>query len=299
MLIGGIGQETVGMMVSLSFAAYDGDHIADFHRDGFAIFRGVFSSAEVADLATAFDRQYAAGLTHPCDFRHGNLMVRVGTDPALGRIVKMVQWPSYGDPTLAAVRTDMRLFELLAPLLGSDIKQIINQLHWKPADSLISDFAFHQDARFRKPPACYRNLAESYVQTGIAIDPHSVESGALRVIPGSHRLGAVNLGLDTVMGSGTPEDALVRAGLDPASLTDLLLEPGDVALWSPFLIHGSGRNRSSRDRRFYLNGYVRAADCDRGEWAWKDGRPCPLGAPVLVHYEELMERPEPHYVRVS
>ena len=46
------------------------------------------------------------------------------------------------------------------------------------------------------------------------------------------------------MGSGVPEDALRRAGLDPADLTDVLLEPGDVAFWSPFLIHGSGRNRS-------------------------------------------------------
>src|SRR3954451_23768048 len=216
------------MTVSLSFAAYDGDHIADYQRDGFAIVRGVFNSAEVADLATAFDRQYATGLTHPRDFRHGNLMVRVGTDPALGRIVKMVQWPSYGDPALAAVRTDMRLFELLAPLLGHDIKQIINQLHWKPAGSLISDFAFHQDARFRKPRDCYRNLAESYVQTGIAVDPHSVESGALRVIPGSHRLGEVDWGLDAVMGSGGPEDTLRHAGLDPGCLTDVLLEPGDV-----------------------------------------------------------------------
>ena len=71
----------------------------------------------------------------------------------------------------------------MAPLLGADIKQIINQLHWKPAGSLISDFAFHQDARFRKPLACYRNLAESYVQTGIAIESHTVESGALRVLP--------------------------------------------------------------------------------------------------------------------
>jgi ectoine hydroxylase-related dioxygenase (phytanoyl-CoA dioxygenase family) len=287
------------MVGNLSLATNGGDHVADYRRDGFAIVRSVFDPAEIADLAAAFDRQCAAGIVHPSDFRHGNLMVRVGSDPALGKIVKMVQWPSYGDPALAALRTDMRLFGLLAPLLGSDIKQIINQLHWKPAGSLISDFAFHQDARFRKPLNCYRNLAESYVQTGIAIDPHSVESGALRVIPGSHRLGAVDLVSDTVMGSGTPEGALARAGLDPASLTDLLLEPGDVALWSPFLIHGSGRNRSSRDRRFYLNGYVRAADCDRGEWAWKDGRPCPLGAPVLVHYEELMERPEPHYVRVS
>jgi ectoine hydroxylase-related dioxygenase (phytanoyl-CoA dioxygenase family) len=284
------------MTVSLSSAIFGRDHIADYHRDGLAIVRGVFNSAEVAELATAFDRQYVAGLTHPSDFRHGNLMVRVGDDPALGRIVRMVQWPSYADPTLAAIRTDMRLFELVAPLLGSDVKQIINQLHWKPAGSLISDFAYHQDARFRKPPACYRNLAKSYVQTGIAVDPHTVESGALRVVPGSHRLGAVELGLDAVMGSGIPEDALRSAGLDPADLVDVLLEPGDVALWSPFLIHGSGRNRSPRDRRFYLNGYVRAADCDRGEWAWKDGRPYGLGAPVLVHYEELMERPEPHYV---
>ena len=44
---------------------------------------------------------------------------------------------------------------------------------------------------------------------------------------------AVELGLDTVMGSGAPEDALRRAGLDPADLTDVLLEPGDVAFWSP------------------------------------------------------------------
>ena len=284
------------MTVSFSSVTCEADTVEGYRRDGFAIVRGVFDHGEVAALAAAFDRQYAAGLRHPRDFRHGNLMVRVGSDPAFGRIVKMVQWPSYGDPDLADIRTDMRLFGLMAKLLGSDIKQIINQLHWKPAGSLISDFAFHQDARFRKPAACYRNLAESYVQTGIAVDPHTVESGALRVIPGSHRLGAVELGLDTVMGSGVPEDALKRAGIDPDGLVDVLLEPGDVAFWSPFLIHGSGRNLSSRDRRFYLNGYVRGEDCDRGEWAWKDGRPCPLGAPVMVHYEELMERPEPHYV---
>ena len=272
------------------------NYLANYRRDGIAVVRGVFNTAEVATLATAFDHQYATGLAHPWDFRHGNLMVRVGPDPVLGRIVRMVQWPSYGDPVLAAWRTDRRLFELLAPLLGPDIKQIINQLHWKPAGSLSADFAFHQDARFRKPRACYRNLAHSYVQTGIAVDAHTSDSGALRVLPGSHRLGEVDLGADPVMGAGAPEDALRRAGLDPGALVMVELEPGDVALWSPFLVHGSGRNRSPHDRRFYLNGYVRAADCDRGEWAWRGGEPCPLGAPVLVHYEQLLDRPGPHCV---
>ena len=44
-------------------------------------------------------------------------------------------------------------------------------------------------------------------------------------------------------------------------------------------------------------GYVRAEDCDRGEWAFRDGKPVPFGPePALVHYEALRERGEPHYV---
>jgi hypothetical protein len=98
---------------------------------------------------------------------------------------------------------------------------------------------------------------------------------------------------------GTPlmDEALAEVGLSSADAVDLVLEPGDLALWSPYLVHGSGRNRSSHKRRFYINGYVRAEDCDRGEWAFRGGGPVPFGPePALVHYEELRERPEPHYV---
>ena len=30
--------------------------------------------------------------------------------------------------------------------------------------------------------------------------------------------------------------------------------------------------------------------------AWRDGTPCALGEPVLVHYEELHSRPGPFYL---
>src|SRR3546814_14424125 len=74
--------------------------------------------------------------------------------------------------------------------------------------------------------------------------------------------------------------------------SDLLdLGPGDVAIWHVHTLHGSGPNRSAIDRRFYINGYVSAANCDRGEWACRDGVPCPLeGDHSLVHYEELYTR---------
>jgi hypothetical protein len=91
--------------------------------------------------------------------------------------------------------------------------------------------------------------------------------------------------------------ALVHAGLSPRNVVDLVLEPGDLALWNPYLVHASGLNSSSHRRRLYINGYIRADDCDRGEWAFRDGEPVPFGPePALVHYEALRERGEPHYV---
>ena len=99
------------------------------------------------------------------------------------------------------------------------------------------------------------------------------------------------------LGTAMKDSALDEVGLCSDDAVDLLLEPGDLALWSPYLVHGSGTNSSDHKRRLYINGYVRAADCDRGEWAFREGQPVPLGPePALVHYEELHERPGPHYV---
>ncbi len=271
--------------------------LQQYHAEGYAVLRGVFSSREVAAIGASFDRHWATGMAHHASWRHGNLFYRIGQDQALGRILRLVQWPSYVDPVLDAVRRDSRWLTLLDPLIGSDVKQIINQMHWKPPGAAAAEFAFHQDARFRRPPSAYRNLVRSYVQTGIAIDPHRRANGAMRIYPGSHRLGELDLAGDgAVLDQHMAEDRLAAAGLDPARLIDLDLDPGDVALWHVHTIHGSGPNCTNGDRRIYLNGYVRAGDCDRGEWTFRDGAAVTLGDPVLVHYEDLPKRPEPHYV---
>jgi ectoine hydroxylase-related dioxygenase (phytanoyl-CoA dioxygenase family) len=268
-----------------------------YEDEGYAIVRGFFAADEVAAMAASFDRHWREGMAHRASFRHGNLFYRQGKDPRIGKILRLVQWPSYVDPTLEAARRDRRWLDLLGPLLGADVKQIINQLHWKPPGAVAADFAFHQDVRFRRPRSAYRDLARAYVQTGLAIDPHRAENGAMRLLPGSHRLGERDLaGAGPVLDQSMADERLAQAGLDPSLLVDIALEPGDVALWNLYTIHGSGPNRTRGDRRFYLNGYVRAADCDRGEWAFRGGAPVPLGPPVLVHYEDLFARPEPHYI---
>jgi ectoine hydroxylase-related dioxygenase (phytanoyl-CoA dioxygenase family) len=272
--------------------------LAHYWREGYAVVRGFFSSDEVDEIAGALDQLFAEGAAHGRCFRHGNLFYNVarereGSDP----LVRMVQWPSYHQPVLNGVRLDTRFVDLLEPLIGRDLKQIINQVHWKAPGSL-GDFAWHQDSRFRRPPEAYRNLATAYVQTGLAIDPHTVESGCMRFIPRSHLRGDLGMNCSKkALGSEMTDDALAEVGLSASEAVDLLLEPGDLALWSSYLVHGSGKNTSSHKRRLYINGYVRSEDCDRGEWAFRDGCPVPFGPrPALVHYEPLYDRPDPHYV---
>ena len=278
-------------------AEFDEDHVTAFLSQGYAVIRQLFSASEIAAIAAAADEVHSEGVAHGRSFRHGNLFYNVATGSDGGPVVRMVQWPSYHQAALNAVRLENRIARLLEPLIGRNLKQIINQLHWKAPGSL-GDFAWHQDSRSRRPASAFRNLASSYVQTGLAIDPHGPQSGGLRFIPRSHLRG--DLGMDcSKKALGTPlvDEALEAVGLSASDAIDLVLEPGDLALWSPYLVHGSGQNRSRHKRRFYINGYVRAADCDRGEWAFRNGRPVPFGQrPALVHFEELRERPEPHYV---
>jgi len=272
--------------------------VAHYWRDGFTVVRGFFSPGEISEISAALDQLQDEGVAHGRCFRHGNLFYNVAREAEGGEpLVRMVQWPSYHQPVLNWVRTDTRFAQLLEPLIGSDLKQIINQVHWKTPGSL-ADFAWHQDSRFRRPATAYRNLATAYVQTGLGIDPHTPESGCMRLIPGSHLRGDLAMtSSERVLGTAMNDQALEKAGFsEDDDAVDLLLDPGDLALWSPYLVHGSGTNRSAHKRRLYINGYVRATDCDRGEWAFRGGSPVPFGPePALVHYDALRERPGPHY----
>jgi len=275
-----------------------GADLAHYWREGYAVVRGFCGAAEIAEIRTAADQLYREGVAHGRSFRHGNLFYNIARErEGSEALVRMVQWPSYHQPVMNAVRLDRRFADLLEPLLGSDLKQIINQVHWKAPGSL-GDFAWHQDSKSRRPASAYRNLATSYVQTGLAIDPHNPDAGGLRFIPGSHLSGDLHMNSEKhSLGVAMKDSALEAVGFSASDAIDLELEPGDLALWSPYLVHGSGTNRSDHKRRFYINGYVRARDCDRGEWAFRNGRAVPLGPrPVLVHYEDLRERPGPHYV---
>jgi len=275
------------------------DLVAQLHAEGYAIVRGFLSATETAEISAETQRMYQEGLKHHATYRDKNLLFEVLDDPkANRRVVLQAHWTAWISQLMERMRRSEKYFAVLEPFLGADIKQITHQVHWKPPGAKYTSYRFHQDARFREGSIKDFSYLQSTVTTGLAIDRQTVENGALRIIPRSHRLGYLGLSDDgPIMVGQTQDEELRRAGLDPSSIVACEMAPGDLLLWTLFTVHGSAANVSDYDRRFMINSYVRAGDSDRGEWAFRNGVSTPLGAePQVCKYEQLRERPGPFYV---
>jgi hypothetical protein len=265
----------------------------DFWEKGYAVARGVFSPTEMKEMKAATDRVKQAGMGHGTQFRQGNLVFWVNDDPSIGTNVRGMQWGSYLEPLLEQVRRDPRMLALVEPLIGNNLRQIINQLHWKTPGSKTA-IEFHADRRNRQPAAAFRDVANSYVQTAIAVDPMTENNGALMVVPGSHRKPFIE---DPLKGGNFGGDEsytnLGIMGYKKEDLLPLYAQPGDVLLWHVDTIHGSGINRDpNMDRCIYINGYVKAQNCMRGHWAFINGQSIPLppiDVPVLIQHEAIFD----------
>ncbi len=267
-----------------------------FHQHGYAVIKNVFNADEVAALKHAADRAKRRGLKVGRSFRHGNLGYWIKDDPYIGTNVIGMQWPSYDEAVLELHRRDPRMFTLLEPLIGRNIRQIVNQLHWKTPGSTFA-VSFHRDRINRRPAEAFRALATSYVQTASVIDPMTAENGALLLVPGSHRREprSEHPGTGNFVAGNLSRAYLSGEGYCDADLLSIHAEPGDVALWHVDTIHGSEMNQSSRDRCLYINGYVDARNCMRGHWAFIEGQGIPLPpieVPVLIHRDDIFEQIE-------
>jgi ectoine hydroxylase-related dioxygenase (phytanoyl-CoA dioxygenase family) len=277
------------------------DIIEQLRTEGYAIVRGFFGADDMQRVSAEVDAVYAQGLKHHATYRDHNLLFEVLNDPrARRRVVLQAHWTAWINPYLEQMRRDPRYLEVLRPLLGADIRQLTHQIHWKPPGAKYTFYRYHQDARFRNA-AAVRNLLEGSLNTGLAIDPQTEANGALRIIPRSHLRGYLGLSEDgAIMTGETPDEDLRRAGLDPQAAITCQMEPGDLLLWTLYTVHGSAPNLSSGDRRFMINSYTRAADSERGEWAFRGGVSTPLGAePQICKYEQLRERPGPFYIETD
>ena len=273
--------------------------VEQYREEGYAIVRGFVDGDELGRLREETERVRDAGLAHHATFRHGNLAYEILPEADFGRrYLIQAHWFAWVSPYFEAFRRRPAYLEVLEPLLGRDIKQIAQQIHWKPPGARQTGYRFHQDLRFRAL-GTRREVAGATVNTGLAIDAATRENGCLRIVPGSHARGYLGLsdaGDGQIMKGETSDEELRAAGLDPSSIVDVELEPGDMAMWGLLTVHGSRPNTSEHDRALAISSYVRAQSSECGEWAFRDGESVPLGdTPRLCKYDKLFDNPGPHY----
>lgn len=260
--------------------------IEEYRERGFVRIPGVFPRAEVDELAKYFDEILALGTGLEKTTKQGLAEFRVV--PIDGKpTLKFAKWAASIHEGLNRFRQSPRLLSLATSMLGPDLRQVTNQMHYKnPGDGV--SFQMHQDCTFRKPDAAYRDLFGGFMQAAIAVDPSTEENGCLQLVPKSHldRKALLSGGYEGWEANGENRKVLERF----APADNGLMDPGDVLVWNPYTIHGSQPNRSVRSRRVYINGFARAADCDHGVMAVRNGQPVPLAWGPDTRWDVVEER---------
>lgn len=149
---------------------------------------------------------------------------------------------------LDAIVRHPAILDAVESVLGPDLLCWSSQFFAKPAGD-AAYVSWHQDAT-------YWGLSSPDVVTAwIALTPSTRRSGCMQVVPGTHHT--------QVKHEDRFEDAnLLSRGqevavkIDPATVVDVELQPGEMSLHHVLLFHGSEPNRSELPRIGYAIRYV-------------------------------------------
>ncbi len=144
---------------------------------------------------------------------------------------------------------DPHVLDIVEDIIGPDILVWSSALFMKNSGD-GSFAAWHQDTN-------YSTLkGRDQVSIWIALSPSKIESGCLRVIPGSHKVGRLlHEETDDMKNILARQERLVK-DLDDSRAVDVELDPGEMSLHHLAMVHGSGRNDADYTRIGYAVRYI-------------------------------------------
>ena len=187
-----------------------------FDREGYAIFRNVVDADLIREAGSHIDWLLA---------RHPELRPE-----QLGHTLVP------GDPFWVRLISDDRLLDIAEMFVGPNIGLFASHYISKPPYEGLP-VLWHQDGS-------YWPLEPMQVVTlWLAIDRSVPENGCMRVIPGTHKMSLQHMRQRTDV-INVLESEIDPALVDESQAVDLVLEPGDVSVHQPNIIHGSNANNS-------------------------------------------------------
>ncbi|MEL7544613.1 MAG: phytanoyl-CoA dioxygenase family protein [Pseudomonadota bacterium] len=203
--------------------------VDDYNRDGFLAPVRVMSEAQAALVRETVE---AAERDHP-----EALEARGRNNPHLVF------------PFLDEIAHDSFLLDCVEDLIGPEIR-IWGTLFFIKEAHDPGFVTWHQDFTY--------NGLEPHEGTSawIALTPSTLESGCMRMIPGTHTQGMFahrdTFGEDNILTRGQTID-----GLDEDAAVDLVLQPGEASFHHPRTVHASAPNKSSERRiGFTIQSYL-------------------------------------------
>ena len=232
------------------------EQVQEFFDVGLFVLPSLFDPDEVAAMRACFEEleELASGLTETGTLNGSHFVLGEKNG---AQVIKRVVWAGGSQPYLLEVGEDRRLTVPAAQILGSKrFEQLLSQAHFKrPNDGVI--FGWHQDIQHRdKGNGTWTDVngRGSFVQTLIALDDMTPDSGPLRFIPGSGAWGRVDFGDHDYdkpdYKTKTPPE------FHEEEAVTIQARAGDTLFFGPYTAHASFENTSATYRRVFINGYA-------------------------------------------
>ncbi|MEU3819755.1 phytanoyl-CoA dioxygenase family protein [Streptomyces sp. NPDC030392] len=191
------------------------------------------------------------------------------------------------DAFWARLVSDERLVDIAEHFLGPDLACFTAHYICKPPYD-GQPVLWHQDGAY------WKLTPMKALSVWLAIDASTTENGCLRMIPGSHRLPLYKPHQRTDrpnMLFSEADGRLVNRWAEEHGIVDIELNPGDVSIHHPHLLHCSEPNTSPKRRCGLDMGYIATSTRIESRGVYLD--------PVLVRGEPVVGvntyRPLPRY----
>ena len=199
-----------------------------FDHDGYVICRSVLDAELVREAGEHVDWLMAR---HP-DLRPENLHHQL--------VWKDAFW--------VRLLSDDRILDCVEQIIGPNMALFASHYIAKPPEEGRA-VLWHQDGSY------WPIEPMEVVTAWLAINPATVDNGCMHIIPGSHRMDLRGVqprdDVPSVLKSEMPLEFV-----DESQAVDILLEPGDISLHHPNIIHGSNANESDLWRKGLTMRYV-------------------------------------------
>ncbi len=217
------------------------DDMARYHRDGYLLIPGFFSSSELAPLRQAIEEDPG--------IRGRLATIHDGSEKTQH---DYLGWVRHGDDWLGTATRLARIVEGAAALIGEPVYHYHSKIVQKPGRR-SGQVVWHQDFGGWYQDGC---LMPDMLTCVVAVTRATRDSGCLSMLRGSHRMGRVDR-IPDEHAYANVHPLREEAMLERFECVAIELEPGDGLFFHGNTVHASGENRTSWNRillEFSYNG---------------------------------------------